>query len=194
MALCSGDSQSFIYKEEGEIKCFHPRALLVFHLLTKSGYLLTGHSSSCQTSSLWVEEKRQQALEVYTSHYRRFPFHWKVRQYLSVQGRTHDLHVVQHEKQGFSPLMIHDRGKKNSSLAIWKHSWIQNLSMYTSFGHFGTPHNTCSSLLPGSEWRRAALWWGVLLLLLHFLPLVWHSRSLNYVWTASNILYHQAPM
>lgn len=24
------------------------------------------------------------------------------------------------------------------------------------------------------------------------LPQVWHSRSLNYVWTASNILYHQA--
>lgn len=25
--------------------------------------------------------------------------------------------------------------------------------MYTSFGHFGTPHNTCFSLLAGSEWR-----------------------------------------
>lgn len=33
----------------------------------------------------------------------------------------------------------------------------------------------------------------VLFFFLHcLLPQVWHSRSLNYVWTASNILYHQA--
>lgn len=127
MALCSGDSQSFIYKEEEEIKCFHPRAPFVFHLLTKSGYLLTGNSSSCQTSSLPPSQrkasgrKRRQALEVYTSHYRSFPFHSKVRQYLSAQGRTHDLHRVQHEKEAFLHLRSMT-GEKNSSLAIWKYS------------------------------------------------------------------------
>lgn len=85
-------------------------------------------------------------------------------------------------------------GQKGSSHLKSSSLGIRNLPANTSSGYFGTPHNTCSSLLAGSEWRGCcrALWWGVLLLLLHFLPLVWHSRSLNYVWTASNILYHQA--
>lgn len=33
--------------------------------------------------------------------------------------------------------------------------------MYTSFGHFGTPHNTCSSLLAGSEWRGSCVYFVV---------------------------------
>lgn len=44
MALCSGDSKSFIHKEEEEIKRSLPRAPFVCHLLTKSGYLLTDNS------------------------------------------------------------------------------------------------------------------------------------------------------
>lgn len=142
-------------------------------------------------------ERKKKATGVGSLHFSlsKLPFSFNSETISVCPGQWHDSHRVQHEKEAFLHLRSMT-GKKNSSLAIWKYSWIQNLSMYTSFGHFGTPHNTCSSLLPGSEWRRccAALWWGVLLLLLHFLPLVWHSRSLNYVWTASNILYHQAPM
>lgn len=55
MALCSEDSQSFICEEEEEIKKStppfnpppptNPQATFVFHLWTKSGYLLPGDSS-----------------------------------------------------------------------------------------------------------------------------------------------------
>ena len=44
MALCSGDSKSFIYKEEGGNKKLPSPSSSVFHLLTKSGYLLTHNS------------------------------------------------------------------------------------------------------------------------------------------------------
>lgn len=51
MALCSEDSQSFICEEEGGNKKgppptpTNPQATFVFHLWTKSGYLLPGDSS-----------------------------------------------------------------------------------------------------------------------------------------------------
>lgn len=73
MALCSGDSESFIYKEEAEIKSFHPRALVYF-IVRLSAYRQL--SSSCQTSTLHQRERdrKKKATDVYISHPLSSPF------------------------------------------------------------------------------------------------------------------------
>lgn len=201
MALCSRDSRSFISKEEEEeIKSFTSQSS--FYISFTNKVRLSAH----RRVFLSIRQRQQQegrhqmftSLIIWTSfntQMQNTPLLLLISQ--SAQDKTQLVPLLALQTGLFFLFKIHwgGEGQKGSSHLKSSSLGIQNLPANTSSGYFGTPHNTCSSLLAGSEWRGCcvALWWGVLLLLLHFLPLVWHSRSLNYVWTASNILYHQAP-
>lgn len=93
-------------------------------------------------------ERKKKATGVGSLHLS-FPFHSKVRQYLSVQGRTHDLHKVQHEKEAFLPLRSMTGGKKT---AVWQFgSTLEYKTCQGTLVHHITHVPLCCLALSGDD-------------------------------------------
>lgn len=161
MALCSRDSRSFISKEEEEeIKSFTSQSS--FYISFTNKVRLSAPSPSDGDGS------RRDGIRCLHLSLSELPF-TPTCETLSWFCRFHSLLGVKHTiSASFQPpnrpfLSISDppgRGGDGSSHLKSSSLGIRNVPANTSSGHFGTPHNTCSSLLAGSEWRgcRPALW------------------------------------